>query len=49
MRHLFSAVSLLLTAVFALLALGIVMLYSTSAPMSDPYYFVKRQLIWLAL
>ncbi len=43
----------LVVAVLGLLALGIVMLFSTGAfardSHGDPYYFVKRQSIWLAL
>jgi cell division protein FtsW len=49
MRHLFSSVSLMVTAVLGLLALGIVMLSSTGAPMSDTNFFAKRQLIWMAV
>jgi cell division protein FtsW len=48
MRHLFSTVSLMVTAVLGLLALGIVMLSSTGAPMADTNFFAKRQLIWMA-
>ena len=39
----------MLTAVLGLLALGIVMLSSTGAPMSDVNFFAKRQLIWVAV
>src|SRR5262245_8294921 len=49
MRHLFSAVSLMLTAVLGLLALGLVMLTSTGAPMKDSYFFVKHQFQWLGI
>ncbi len=49
-RH---SVYLLVLGVAVLLTLGIVMLFSTSAlaPGShgDPYFFVKRQLMWLAV
>ena len=46
--------STLLAIVLALLALGIVMLASTSSvkaalTYSDPHHFIKRQLLWLAL
>lgn len=44
---------ILVVAILGLLALGIVMLFSTGAfardSHGDPYYFVKRQSIWLAL
>jgi cell division protein FtsW len=44
---------LLVLAVMTLLVLGIVMLFSTSAfardSHGDPYYFVKRQAIWLGI
>jgi len=44
----------LVASVLALLAIGIVMLASTSsvrasATFEDPYYFLKRQLVWLAI
>lgn len=39
----------MLTAVLGLLALGIVMLSSTGAPMSDANFFARRQLIWMAV
>lgn len=44
---------ILVVAILGLLALGIVMLFSTGAfardSHGDPYYFVKRQSIWLVL
>ena len=47
------SVYLLILAVCALLALGVVMLFSTSAFARDgdgsPIYFIKRQAIWLAV
>lgn len=47
------SVHILLTAVVGLLMLGIVMLFSTSAfakdSHGDMYYFVKRQVLWLAI
>ncbi|PWU05515.1 MAG: putative lipid II flippase FtsW [Verrucomicrobia bacterium] len=49
-RH---SVHILLIAVFGLLVLGIVMLFSTSAfaqdSHGDTYYFVKRQFVWLGI
>ena len=44
----------LLLIVFTLLAVGIVMVFSASAPLAyekfaDSYYFLKRQLIWASL
>lgn len=39
----------MVTAALGLLALGIVMLSSTGAPMSDTNFFLKRQLIWMAV
>lgn len=39
----------MLTAVLGLLALGIVMLSSTGAPMSDANFFAKRQLMWMGV
>jgi len=46
------SVIFLVISVAAILALGVVMLFSTSAfaqdAHGDPFYFVKRQLMWLA-
>ncbi|SDH89051.1 cell division-specific peptidoglycan biosynthesis regulator FtsW [Alteribacillus persepolensis] len=44
----------LLGAVFALMMFGLVMIYSASFPLGidmaeDPFYFVKRQLIWITI
>ena len=48
-----NSIYLLLLSVVALVALGIVMLFSTSAFAQDShgdiYYFVKRQLLWLGI
>ncbi|MCF7729846.1 MAG: putative lipid II flippase FtsW [Chthoniobacterales bacterium] len=48
-----NSIYLLLLSVVALIALGIVMLFSTSAFAQDShgdiYYFVKRQLLWLGI
>jgi cell division protein FtsW len=48
-----NSVYLLLLSVVALIALGIVMLFSTSAFAQDShgdiYYFVKRQVLWLGI
>ena len=48
-----NSIYLLLLSVVALVALGIVMLFSTSAFAQDShgdiYYFVKRQLLWLGV
>lgn len=48
-----NAIYLLLLSVVALIALGVVMLFSTSAFAQDShgdiYYFVKRQLLWLGI
>src|SRR2546430_1947575 len=47
------SVYFLVLAVAALLVLGIVMLFSTSAfardSHGDPFYFVRRQSVWLAI
>jgi cell division protein FtsW len=48
-----NSIYLLLLSVVALIALGVVMLFSTSAFAQDShgdiYYFVKRQLLWLGI
>ena len=48
-----SSIYLLLFSVVGLVTLGMVMLFSTSAfaqdSHGDPYYFLKRQLIWMVL
>ncbi len=44
------AASLLIAIVLVLIALGIVMLYSTSSARSaDPYFYIRRQLLWLCI
>ena len=48
-----SSIYLLLLSVVGLVTLGVVMLFSTSAfaqdSHGDPYYFLKRQVIWLLI
>ena len=48
-----SSIYLLLLSVVGLVTLGVVMLFSTGAyaqdSHGDPYYFLKRQLIWMVL
>jgi cell division protein FtsW len=48
-----SSIYLLLLSVMGLVTLGVVMLFSTGAyaqdSHGDPYYFLKRQLIWMVL
>jgi cell division protein FtsW len=48
-----SSIYLLLLSVAGLVTLGVVMLFSTSAfaqdSHGDPYYFLKRQVIWLVI
>ena len=48
-----NSVYLLVLGVAVLVTLGIVMLFSTSAfahdAHGDPYFFVKRQLMWLGV
>ena len=50
----FGGERVLLTAVAALLGLGLVLVYSSSAAyaartFSDPQYFIKRQLVWVCV
>ncbi|MEZ5276413.1 MAG: putative lipid II flippase FtsW [Opitutaceae bacterium] len=50
-RALFSPVSLILLCVVALTTLGVIVLFSASVSFfeNDPYFFVRRQVIWLLI